>query len=124
MQLHLVAVPFENLWLHYSQSHSLSLDLDVLYDKVVDRTMGGYCTEVNSFFAAILRGLGYTLIHGGGRVSDATAGQPGGGFQAWSVAPCDVPAHTDVNVLCLGRRRRRAVCWLTRGPAGTTRSTS
>ncbi len=79
--LHLARVPFECLSLHYSQSHLLSLDPHDLYDKIVNRGRGGYCMETNTFFAAVLRSLGYTLIHAGGRVSDARAGRPGGGYQ-------------------------------------------
>ena len=83
MQLQLSSVPFECLSLHYSKTHLLSLDPDDLYRKVVDRGMGGYCMENNTFFAAVLRSLGYALIHGGGRISDATTGRPGDGYQGW-----------------------------------------
>ena len=65
---------FENLALQYSTHHSIILDLDVLYDKMVTRAKGGYCMENNRFFATILRTLGYTVLSGGARVSNAIAG--------------------------------------------------
>ncbi len=83
MQLQLAAVPFECLSLHYSKSRLLSLDPGDLYTKVVEHGRGGYCMENNTFFATVLRSLGYSLIHAGGRISDATAGRPGGGYQGW-----------------------------------------
>jgi hypothetical protein len=36
--------------------------------------------EVNSFFAAVLRSVGFTLFSAGGRVK-----QPNGGYKGWSV---------------------------------------
>ncbi|KAH6668153.1 N-acetyltransferase family protein [Plectosphaerella plurivora] len=69
IQAHQLArIPFESLSLHYSPHRLLSLDLQDLYDKIVTRGRGGYCMELNAFFGAILRGLGYKLINSGGRV--------------------------------------------------------
>lgn len=65
---HLARVPFENITLHYSKHRRLSLDPDDLFQKIVHDSRGGYCMEVNTFFAAVLRSLGYTLISAGGRV--------------------------------------------------------
>ncbi|KAJ4390335.1 hypothetical protein N0V85_007323 [Neurospora sp. IMI 360204] len=65
---HMARVPFESLTLHYSKHHRLSLDLEDLFEKIVDKGRGGYCMEVNAFFGAVLRSLGYTLINVGGRV--------------------------------------------------------
>ena len=76
----LAAVPFESLGLHYSPTRRLSLDVEDLYGKIVGHGRGGYCMENNAFFGAILRSLGYAVFAAGGRVSDATAGRPGGGF--------------------------------------------
>lgn len=84
LKRHLATVPFENLSLHYSPTHRLSLDPDDLFHKVVDRNMGGYCMENNTLLGAVLRGLGYDVINAGARVSDATAGRPGGGFMGWN----------------------------------------
>lgn len=65
---HLARVPFESVSLHYSKTRLLSLDLDDLFDKIVARSRGGYCMEVNAFFGAVLRSLGFTVLSGGGRV--------------------------------------------------------
>jgi arylamine N-acetyltransferase len=80
---HQAKVPFENLSLHYSKTRLLSLDPLDLYTKIVDRGMGGYCMEINTFFATVLRCLGFTLFSTGGRVSDATTGMPGRGYSGW-----------------------------------------
>ncbi|KAM7198515.1 hypothetical protein V8F33_005021 [Rhypophila sp. PSN 637] len=80
----IATVPFENLTLHYSPTHRLSLKTEDLYNKMVGRNMGGYCMENNTFFGAALRSLGYSVVNAGARVSDATAGRPGGGFGGWN----------------------------------------
>jgi arylamine N-acetyltransferase len=76
----LATVPFESLSLHYSKTHRLSLEPADLYDKMVGHGRGGYCMENSTFFGVMLRSLGYSLIHTGGRVSNATAGIRDGGF--------------------------------------------
>ncbi|KAM0664745.1 hypothetical protein ACQRIU_006603 [Beauveria bassiana] len=68
MLRHIARVPFENVGIHYNPTHRLSLELDDLFDKIVVRSKGGYCVELNAFFAAILRGLGYMVLTVGGRV--------------------------------------------------------
>jgi len=65
---HLARVPFESVSLHYSKTRLLSLDLDDLFDKIVGRSRGGYCMEVNGFFGAVLRGLGFDVLSAGARV--------------------------------------------------------
>ncbi|KAM0324880.1 hypothetical protein ACHAQA_007846 [Verticillium albo-atrum] len=64
------SVPFESLSLHYSKHRRLSLDTEDLFTKVVTRRHGGYCMEVNTFFATVLRSLGFRLINAAGRVKD------------------------------------------------------
>jgi arylamine N-acetyltransferase len=89
----LATVPFESLTLHYSQHHLLSLEPNDLFKKVVSRNMGGYCMENNTFFGIVLRSIGFKLINAGARVSDATAGRPGGGYMGWQVF---LPPHIDL----------------------------
>lgn len=74
----LCAVPFENLDLHYSPVKGISLNSDHLFNKIVERNAGrgGYCMQNNSFFATVLRSLGYTVMSAGGRVSSALDGGP------------------------------------------------
>jgi arylamine N-acetyltransferase len=73
---HLARVPFESLSLHYSRHRLLSLDPEDLFKKIVDNGRGGYCMEVNTLFATVLRSLGFMLISVGGRVR--VAGGRGG----------------------------------------------
>ena len=71
-------VPFECLSLHYSPYKRLSLDPDALFDKVVVRSKGGYCMELNALFGQMLRSLGYTVLNVGGRVAGPN------GYTGWS----------------------------------------
>lgn len=64
----LATVPYENLSIHYSETHSISLDLDTLFKKIVTNRHGGYCMELNALFAALLTGLGFDVHHRAGRV--------------------------------------------------------
>lgn len=54
---HVHHVPFENLDIHLGLP--ISLSPANLFSKIVSRQRGGYCYEVNSFFAMILRALGF-----------------------------------------------------------------
>ncbi|NML49146.1 arylamine N-acetyltransferase [Streptomyces sp. R302] len=54
---HLLAVPFENLSIHLGED--IVLDEKALVDKVVVARRGGFCYELNTAFAALLRALGY-----------------------------------------------------------------
>ncbi len=56
---HLRNVPFENLSIHVGEE--ILLDADWLYDKLVQRQRGGFCYELNSTFARLLRALGFTV---------------------------------------------------------------
>jgi arylamine N-acetyltransferase len=75
---HLATVPFESLSLHYSRHRLLSLDPQDLFQKIVENGRGGYCMEVNTFFATVLRSLGYRLFSTGARVKSETEG-----FKGW-----------------------------------------
>ena len=48
-EAHMLAVPFENLSIHYGQP--IELRDDALYDKIVTRRRGGFCYELNGLFA-------------------------------------------------------------------------
>jgi len=73
---HTCSVPFENLELHYSAHKTVSLDTADLYTKFVHRRRGGRCMENNTFFATVLRSLGFDVRHCGGRVSRAMSPYP------------------------------------------------
>ncbi|CAI6322394.1 unnamed protein product [Periconia digitata] len=67
---HLATIPFENLTLHYSPHHQITLHPDELYRKIIGDAngRGGYCMENNSLFGALLKSLGYEVYSAGGRV--------------------------------------------------------
>jgi arylamine N-acetyltransferase len=66
---HLDAIPFENFSLHYSTHHSVTIDENILFDKLINQGKGGYCMEQNRAFSTLLRTLGYDLYTIGARVS-------------------------------------------------------
>ena len=83
LQVHtLAAVPFENLAIHYSQHHAVSLDPDYLFRKIVERGRGGYCMEINCFFGTVLRTLQFVVRSVGARVSQEVNGS-GVGYGGW-----------------------------------------
>ncbi|MEU2229730.1 arylamine N-acetyltransferase family protein [Streptomyces vietnamensis] len=57
--LHLRTVPFENLSLHLDEP--VVLEEKALLNKVVAARRGGFCYEINTAFAVLLRGLGYEV---------------------------------------------------------------
>jgi len=64
-EAHLLAVPFENLSIHYGQP--IVLQEEALFNKIVYRRRGGFCYELNGLFAWLLRQLGFkvTLLSAG-----------------------------------------------------------
>lgn len=56
---HVHNVPFENLDIHLGKP--LSLDPADLFAKIVAHKRGGYCYEVNSFFALVLQAFGFKV---------------------------------------------------------------
>ncbi|KAF7865991.1 hypothetical protein EAF04_006154 [Stromatinia cepivora] len=64
------AIPYENLLLHYSPDHSVSLDPQKLFTKIITnaRGRGGYCLEGSTFFNHVLRALGFQVYTAGVRI--------------------------------------------------------
>jgi N-hydroxyarylamine O-acetyltransferase len=56
---HVRTVPFENLDIHLSVP--LSLSIDRLVKKVIERHRGGFCFELNGLFGALLRTLDFDV---------------------------------------------------------------
>lgn len=56
---HMLAVPFENLSIHWGEP--IILDEQALYEKIVGRRRGGFCYELNGLFATLLRALGFEV---------------------------------------------------------------
>lgn len=67
----LTSVPFENLELHYSPTHVITIEPDALYHKIVTQGTGrgGYCMENNAFFVTLLRSLGFSTYSVAARVN-------------------------------------------------------
>jgi len=74
-EAHMLAIPFENLSIHYGQP--IVLRDDALFDKIVTRRRGGFCYELNGLFAWLLRHLEYEVA----LLSAEVAGS-GGSFSA------------------------------------------
>jgi N-hydroxyarylamine O-acetyltransferase len=75
---HLLSVPFENLDIHLGRP--LSLSLDDLYSKIVERRRGGFCYELNGLFAALLETLGFVVYRMSARVNSQVTGVLGHPF--------------------------------------------
>ncbi|KAK2591993.1 hypothetical protein QQS21_010329 [Conoideocrella luteorostrata] len=78
----LAYVPFENLELHYSSHHTIALDPQHLFYKVVARNTGrgGYCMENSTLFGTVLKSLGFDVVTVGAKVNEAVqpiAASPG-----------------------------------------------
>ena len=77
----LASIPFENLSLHYSSHHSISVHPQELFKKIIgdNNGRGGYCMEANCLFGTLLYSLGFTIYSGGARVYT-----PDGQWTGWS----------------------------------------
>jgi hypothetical protein len=82
---HVAAIPWGSLALHYSPTKRLSLDAEHVFTKLVVRRLGGYCMEMNTLFATVLRSLGVVFYVTGARISNAVAApeEDPEGFQGW-----------------------------------------
>ena len=65
---HLLAVPFENLDIHWNRP--IAIDTHRFYEKIVERKRGGFCYELNGLFNELLRSLGFTTRVISARVFD------------------------------------------------------
>lgn len=88
----LSTVPYENLTLHYSQTHTISLDPQHLFRKIVvdKRGRGGYCMENSLFYNQMLRGLGFHAYTVGVRIRHRIEGVPSGEYIGWSVSALEL----------------------------------
>ena len=65
-KLHVMTVPFENLSIHCGEK--ITMDLKVIYKKIVLDHRGGWCCENNLLFSWVLREMGYKFTTLGARV--------------------------------------------------------
>ena len=80
-------IPYENLILHYSVNHTVSLDPHDVFKKTVldNRGRGGYCMELSIMFNHILRAVGFTVYTAGVRIRPRVGGIPSGDYIGWRV---------------------------------------
>jgi len=63
---HVMNVPFENI--DGFNKKPISLELDVLFEKIVTKIRGGYCFEMNGLFSFVLETLGFHVSNHFARV--------------------------------------------------------
>ncbi|KAM9302336.1 arylamine N-acetyltransferase, pineal gland isozyme NAT-10-like [Gastrophryne carolinensis] len=56
---HLMAIPFENLSVHCGEP--VSLDIEIIFQKVVLQKRGGWCSELNNLLFWVLKTMGYEV---------------------------------------------------------------
>lgn len=67
---HVMSVPFENLSIHCGER--IIMDVEVIFDKIVRSSRGGWCLENNFLFGWALREMGYDTTMLGSRVFDGS----------------------------------------------------
>ncbi|KAH7383993.1 arylamine N-acetyltransferase 2 [Pyrenochaeta sp. MPI-SDFR-AT-0127] len=87
-QLHthmISAIPYENLWLHYSHTHVNSIKPQDTFNSIITnaRGRGGYCFQVSIFFNHILRALGFPAYLVPVRIRHRVDGIPQGEYSGW-----------------------------------------
>ncbi|MBN3309895.1 ARY1 protein, partial [Amia calva] len=63
---HIQSIPFENLSMHCGET--IIIDLDIIYNKIVRSSRGGWCCENNLLFSWVLKEMGYKFTTLGARV--------------------------------------------------------
>ncbi|XP_028258258.1 arylamine N-acetyltransferase, pineal gland isozyme NAT-10-like isoform X2 [Parambassis ranga] len=63
---HVMSVPFENLSIHCGER--ITMDLEVIFNKIVRSSRGGWCLENNLLFGWVLREMGYNTTTLGSQV--------------------------------------------------------
>ena len=91
----LSTIPYENLSLHYSTTHTILLDPQHLFQKIVGDAggRGGYCMEGSLFFTQVLRGLGFDVYPVGVRIRPRVDGVPKGPYKGLSDHPPFPPSR-------------------------------
>lgn len=65
-KLHVMSIPFENLSIHCGERNTM--DLEVIFNKIVKNGRGGWCLENNFLFGWVLQRMGYNTTMLGSRV--------------------------------------------------------
>ncbi|KAJ6625806.1 hypothetical protein B0H10DRAFT_2000752 [Mycena sp. CBHHK59/15] len=75
-RLSLTTFPFENTPMHYTASHSMDITYEGLYQRMVGSSegKGSYCFGLNGLFFQMLKGLGFRVYAGSGRINEQAPG--------------------------------------------------
>jgi arylamine N-acetyltransferase len=100
----IAGIPWENLELHYSSHHTISIDPLHLFHKMIERKSGrgGYCMEITLLLATVMRSLGYAVMTTGARVNSAI--QPISQSKSWTGPSYDGFNHM-VTIVTIGRKK-------------------
>ncbi|XP_029986948.1 arylamine N-acetyltransferase, pineal gland isozyme NAT-10-like [Sphaeramia orbicularis] len=74
---HVMSIPFENLSIHCGEK--ITMDLEVIFNKVVRCSRGGWCLENNYLFGWVLKEMGYNTTTLSSRVFNSLLND----FSAW-----------------------------------------
>jgi N-hydroxyarylamine O-acetyltransferase len=69
---HLARIPFDNLGQHGGKGGPVTLDLEKIAHKILQRHRGGFCMELNSLFAMLLEKCGFAVTIVQATVSQGT----------------------------------------------------
>ncbi|KAJ6517458.1 arylamine N-acetyltransferase 2, partial [Mycena vitilis] len=75
-KLSLTTFPFENTPMHYTEAHSMDITYENLYERLVQSSegKGSYCFGLNGLFFQMLKGLGFRVYSGSGRINEQARG--------------------------------------------------
>ncbi|XP_060767400.1 LOW QUALITY PROTEIN: arylamine N-acetyltransferase, pineal gland isozyme NAT-10-like [Neoarius graeffei] len=65
-ELHVISIPFENLSIYCGEWNTM--DLQIIFEKIVRNCRGGWCCENNLLFSWVLKVIGYKYITLGSKV--------------------------------------------------------
>ncbi|KAJ6503873.1 arylamine N-acetyltransferase 1 [Mycena sanguinolenta] len=76
VRLNLTTFPFENTALHYTAAHWMDITYEGLYHRLVESQggNGSYCFGVNGLLFQMLKGLGFRVYAGSGRINEQAPG--------------------------------------------------
>ncbi|KAF8189485.1 arylamine N-acetyltransferase 1 [Mycena galopus ATCC 62051] len=74
-RLSLTTFPFENTPMHYTADHWMDITYESLYHRMVESEgNGSYCFGLNGLFFQMLKGLGFRVYAGSGRINEQPPG--------------------------------------------------
>ncbi|KAJ7888308.1 arylamine N-acetyltransferase 1 [Mycena olivaceomarginata] len=74
-RLSLTTFPFENTPMHYTEAHWMDITYEGLYKRMVEsESKGSYCFGLNGLFFQMLKGLGFRVYAGSGRINEQAPG--------------------------------------------------